>query len=260
MSPNAPAVSNATLGPAPQDRVVLREVHKGFGSLKVLAGLNLEINEGEVVVIIGPSGSGKTTVLRCLAGLEQIQSGEIYVFGDRVTHAWKLKGEVGFVFQQFNLFPHMTALENVTEAPVHVLGLDRGEAKVRALEYLVMVGLEDKAHSYPAHLSGGQKQRVAIARALAMQPKIMLFDEITSALDPELVGGILELLRSLAARRTMTMVIVTHHMQFAESSSDRVVFFDGGVIVEEGCPADIFRSPRHARTRRFVESILETVR
>ena len=252
----------------------LRNVHKSYGSTAVLKGVDLDVAPAETVSVIGPSGSGKSTLLRLLMTLDRPDAGTLEIDGAspwtmtrngksiaaNEAHLRRVRGKVGMVFQHFNLFPHMTALENVTEAPVHVLGLDRGEAKARALEYLAMVGLEDKAHSYPAHLSGGQKQRVAIARALAMQPKIMLFDEITSALDPELVGGILELLRSLAARRTMTMVIVTHHMQFAESSSDRVVFFDGGVIVEEGCPADIFRSPRHARTRRFVESILETVR
>ena len=252
----------------------LRNVHKSYGGTAVLKGVDLDVAPAETVSVIGPSGSGKSTLLRLLMTLDRPDAGTLEIDGAspwtmtrngksiaaNEAHLRRVRGKVGMVFQHFNLFPHMTALENVTEAPVHVLGLDRGEAKARALEYLAMVGLEDKAHSYPAHLSGGQKQRVAIARALAMQPKIMLFDEITSALDPELVGGILELLRSLAARRTMTMVIVTHHMQFAESSSDRVVFFDGGVIVEEGCPADIFRSPRHARTRRFVESILETVR
>jgi polar amino acid transport system ATP-binding protein len=175
-------------------------------------------------------------------------------------HLRRVRGKVGMVFQHFNLFPHMNALANVTEAPIHVLGLSRAEANARGREYLAMVGLEDKAEAYPAHLSGGQKQRVAIARALAMQPKIMLFDEITSALDPELVGGILELLRALAARRTMTMVVVTHHMVFAESCADRVLFFDGGVIVEQGAPDQIFRAPRQERTRRFVESILETAR
>jgi len=252
----------------------LRNVHKTYGSTAVLTGVDLDVAPAETVSVIGPSGSGKSTLLRLLMTLDRPDAGTLEIDGEspwtmtrngksmaaNEAHLRRVRGKVGMVFQHFNLFPHMTALENVTEAPVHVLGLARGEAKARALEYLAMVGLEDKAHSYPAHLSGGQKQRVAIARALAMQPKIMLFDEITSALDPELVGGILELLRTLAARRTMTLVIVTHHMQFAESSSDRVLFFDGGVILEDGPPADIFRSPRHARTRRFVESILETVR
>jgi len=252
----------------------LRDVCKSYGSISVLSGVNLDVAPAETVSVIGPSGSGKSTLLRLLMMLDPPDAGTLEIDGESPwtmtrngrsvaadeRHLRGVRGKVGMVFQHFNLFPHMTALANVTEAPVHVLGLDRVKANSRALEYLAMVGLEDKANSYPAHLSGGQKQRVAIARALAMQPKIMLFDEITSALDPELVGGILELLRKLAARRTMTMVIVTHHMQFAESSSDRVLFFDGGVILEEGAPAAIFRSPKHARTRRFVESILETGR
>ena len=252
----------------------LRNVRKSYGAVTVLSGVDLDVASAETVSVIGPSGSGKSTLLRLLMTLDPPDAGTLEIDGESPwamtrngrsvaadeRHLRRVRGKVGMVFQHFNLFPHMTALANVTEAPVHVLGLDRAEANARGLEYLAMVGLEDKAQSYPAHLSGGQKQRVAIARALAMQPKIMLFDEITSALDPELVGGILELLRKLAARRTMTMVIVTHHMQFAESSSDRVLFFDGGVILEEGPPAQIFRSPRHARTKRFVESILETVR
>ncbi len=251
-----------------------RGLRKAYGSLTVLAGVDLDVSPAETVSVIGPSGSGKSTLLRLLMTLERPDAGELEIDGEspwtmmrqgqRVLaderHLHRVRGKVGMVFQHFNLFPHMSALANVTEAPVHVLGLSRAEANARAREYLAMVGLEDKAEAYPAHLSGGQKQRVAIARALAMQPKIMLFDEITSALDPELVGGILELLRALAARRTMTMVLVTHHMAFAESCADRVLFFDGGVIVEQGAPGRIFRAPQHERTRRFVESILETSR
>jgi polar amino acid transport system ATP-binding protein len=240
----------------------------------VLSGVDLDVSPAETVSVIGPSGSGKSTLLRLLMTLERPDAGTLEIDGESPwtmtrqgqsvaadeRHLRRVRGKVGMVFQHFNLFPHMSALANVSEAPVHVLGLGRAEARSRAIEYLAMVGLEDKAEAYPAHLSGGQKQRVAIARALAMQPKIMLFDEITSALDPELVGGILELLRGLAARRTMTMVVVTHHMAFAETCSDRVLFFDRGAILEQGSPGEIFRAPRHERTRRFVESILETVR
>jgi polar amino acid transport system ATP-binding protein len=252
--------------------VRLRQVHKAYGALHVLRGIDLDVPPAQTVSIIGPSGSGKSTLLRLLMTLDRPDSGRIEIDGESPwtllkggreapadeRHMRRVRGKVGMVFQHFNLFPHMTALGNVMEAPLHVLGLSRDEARARAVEHLAMVGLEDKAGAWPAQLSGGQKQRVAIARALAMQPKVMLFDEITSALDPELVGGILQLLRSLAARRTMTMLIVTHHMAFAESSSDRVLFFDGGVIVEDGLPGEIFRSPRHERTRRFVESVLET--
>jgi len=252
----------------------VRNLQKAYGNVAVLSGVDLDVSPAETVSVIGPSGSGKSTLLRLLMTLERPDAGTLEIDGESPwtmtrqgrsvaadeRHLRRVRGKVGMVFQHFNLFPHMSALANVTEAPVHVLGLSRTEANSRALEYLAMVGLEDKAEAYPAHLSGGQKQRVAIARALAMQPKIMLFDEITSALDPELVGGILELLRTLAARRTMTMVVVTHHMAFAESCADRVLFFDGGVIVEQGAPDQIFRAPGHERTRRFVESILETVR
>lgn len=251
-----------------------RNLHKAYGKLAVLSGVDLDVAPGETVSVIGPSGSGKSTLLRLLMTLDRPDAGTLEIDGEspwtvmrqgqivpaNERHLRRVRGKVGMVFQHFNLFPHMSALDNVSEAPVHVLGLSRAEATSRALEYLAMVGLVEKADAYPAHLSGGQKQRVGIARALAMQPKIMLFDEITSALDPELVGGILELLRTLAARRTMTMLIVTHHMAFAESCSDRVLFFDGGVIVEQGAPGEIFRAPRHERTRRFVASILEVVR
>jgi polar amino acid transport system ATP-binding protein len=247
----------------------LRDLHKSYGALPVLRGVDLEIPAAQTVSVIGPSGSGKSTLLRLLMMLDRPDAGTIEIEGEspwRMTrngrevpaderHFRRVRGKVGMVFQHFNLFPHMTALGNVTEAPVHVLGLPPREARARAQEYLAMVGLADKADAYPAQLSGGQKQRVAIARAIAMQPKIMLFDEITSALDPELVGGILQLLRDLAARRTMTMVIVTHHMAFAESASDRVLFLDGGRIVEDGPPGDIFRNPRLERTRRFVEAV-----
>jgi polar amino acid transport system ATP-binding protein len=253
--------------------VRLRNLHKSYGTLAVLRGIDLDIPPAQTVSVIGPSGSGKSTLLRLLMTLERPDTGSLQIDGESPWHVLqkdgreipagerhfrRVRGKVGMVFQHFNLFPHMTALRNVTEAPVQVRGLSRQEAEAHALEYLAMVGLADKAHAYPAQLSGGQKQRVAIARALAMQPQVMLFDEITSALDPELVGGVLQLLRDLAARRTMTMVIVTHHMAFAENASDRVLFFDSGIIVEDGPPGAIFRNPRHERTRRFVEAVLET--
>jgi ABC-type polar amino acid transport system ATPase subunit len=206
------------------------------------------------VVIIGPSGSGKTTLLRCLAGLEEIQSGEIYVFGDRVTHAWKLGGEVGFVFQQFNLFPHMTALQNVMLALQKVRRMDRDAARKLAIEMLEKVGLADKADARPSKLSGGQQQRVAIARSLAMRPRLMLFDEVTSALDRELVGEVLLTMEQLA-EQGMTMVVVTHELSFAEQAADRIVLMDKGQIVEQGPPSQLLHDPQHARTRQFLGQI-----
>jgi polar amino acid transport system ATP-binding protein len=264
MSPHNPQAQSAM----PAFR--LRDVHKSYGTLAVLRGVSLEVPHAEIVSVIGPSGSGKSTLLRLLMMLEQPDAGRLEIDGESPwtvrkngktvqageAHLRRIRGKIGMVFQHFNLFPHMTALGNVIEAPRHVLALPRDEARLRGLKYLDMVGLADKANAWPGQLSGGQKQRVAIARALAMQPKIMLFDEITSALDPELIGGILELLRELAARRTMTMLIVTHHMAFAESVSDRVLFFDAGDIVEDGPPHAIFHRPRHERTCRFVEAVL----
>ncbi|MBI4206103.1 MAG: ectoine/hydroxyectoine ABC transporter ATP-binding protein EhuA [Betaproteobacteria bacterium] len=248
----------------------LRGVHKAYGELAVLRGIDLEVPAGQTVSVIGPSGSGKSTLLRLLMTLDRPDQGVLEIDGESPwtmekngsqqpadeRHLRQVRGKVGMVFQHFNLFPHMSALHNVMEALLRVLRLPRTEAEARARERLSAVGLADKADAYPAHLSGGQKQRVAIARALAMQPKVMLFDEITSALDPELVGGILALLHEMSSKRTMTMVIVTHHMRFAESCSDRVVFFDEGVIVEDGAPKAIFHEPRHERTRRFVDAIL----
>ncbi|HYC46533.1 MAG TPA: amino acid ABC transporter ATP-binding protein [Burkholderiales bacterium] len=246
--------------------VSLRGVRKRYGETEVLRGVDLDVAPGETVSIIGPSGSGKSTLLRIVMALDEPDAGTITIDGEMPWAAGakgraasarlrRARERVGMVFQHFNLFPHMTALGNVTEAPVRVLGLERGAAQARAREHLARVGLEDKAGSYPAQLSGGQRQRVAIARALAMQPKVMLFDEITSALDPELVGGLLALLRELAQQRTMTMLIVTHHMKFAEASSDRVLFFDRGMIVEDAPPAAMFGAPRDERVRRFVEAI-----
>jgi polar amino acid transport system ATP-binding protein len=251
--------------------IQIRDLHKSYGDLQVLRGITLDIPAGEMVSIIGPSGSGKSTLLRVLMTLERPERGRVLI-GGRALYDQNENGEtvlpsrqqfralrnrIGMVFQHFNLFPHMTVLRNVTEAPVHVLGLSKDQARREAMTYLDEVGLADKAGAYPAQLSGGQKQRVAIARALAMHPEIMLFDEITSALDPELIGGILELLDRMGKRKEMTMLIVTHHMRFAQQSSDRVLFFDQGVILEEGNPDDIFSKPANERTREFLKSILE---
>jgi polar amino acid transport system ATP-binding protein len=250
--------------------VKLSKVEKSYGALPVLRGIDLEIGRGEVVSVIGPSGSGKSTLLRLLMTLDRPDAGLVEIDGEplwteadqdgRIADRARLRhirGKIGMVFQHFNLFPHMNVLRNVTEAPLRVLKVPAAEADARAREYLEMVGLADKVDAWPAQLSGGQKQRVAIARALAMRPAIMLFDEITSALDPELVGGILELLRELSRARSMTMIIVTHQMRFAEECSDRVLFFDQGVILEEGLPKIIFHEPREERTREFLKSILE---
>lgn len=250
--------------------VRLEGIVKRYGELEVLRGVNLEIPSGQTVAVIGPSGSGKSTLLRLLMTLDKPDAGRIEIAGESLwtvfrngrevpadaRHVRRLRGKVGMVFQHFNLFPHMTALGNVIEAPMRVRGLPRAEAEALGMEQLERVGLADKRNAYPAELSGGQKQRVAIARALAMQPEIMLLDEITSALDPELVGGILKLLDELARTRRMTMLIVTHHMKFAERCSDRVLFFEQGRILEEGRPEVIFHNPRQERTRQFLESIL----
>jgi polar amino acid transport system ATP-binding protein len=249
----------------------LRGICKRYGTHDVLRGVDLDVPAGQTVSIIGPSGSGKSTLLRLVMMLDRPDAGGLEIDGEspwpelghrgaRADSGQRLRrarSKVGMVFQHFNLFPHMSALGNVMEAPVRVLGLGGAEARARAMDYLERVGLGDKAQQYPWQLSGGQRQRVAIARALAMQPRIMLFDEITSALDPELVGGILALLRELSAAGAMTMLIVTHHMKFARSSSDRVLFFDAGVIVEDATPEAMFESPRDARVRRFVAAISE---
>jgi ABC-type polar amino acid transport system ATPase subunit len=239
--------------PAPES-VVLSDVHKRFGAAEVIAGVDLRVEQGEVVVIIGASGSGKTTLLRCLAGLERTQQGDIWVFGDRVTNAWKLGGEVGFVFQHFNLFPHKTALENVMLPLRKVRRMRSDAARTRASQMLETVGLLDKAGSYPSKLSGGQQQRVAIARSLAMQPKLMLFDEVTSALDRELVAEVLLTMKRLA-EQGMTMVVVTHELAFAEQVADRVVYMDAGKIVEQGPPAVVLHNPQNRRTRQFLGAI-----
>ena len=257
--------------PSGQPLIRFRKVRKSYGELRVLDELDLEVAAGEKVAIIGPSGSGKTTILRLLMTLERYESGTIEVGGellglrregdklvpDREAHLRQVRKQIGMVFQHFNLFPHMTALQNVVEAPIRVLGLPRREAEARARELFAMVGLQEKAGSYPRHLSGGQQQRVAIARALAMRPRIMLFDEVTSALDPELVGEVLRVIRQLAKESGMTMLIVTHEMSFARDVSDRVIFMEKGRIVEQGEPGVIFREPRSERTRAFLKAVLE---
>lgn len=238
--------------------IELKDVRKSFGKNEVLKGINLQIDKGEVVVIIGPSGSGKSTVLRTMNYLEEPTSGHVIVDGMDLSDRNKLNAvrtEVGMVFQNFNLFPHMTVLDNLTLAPVNVRKTDKKEAQDIAMKLLERVGLADKAQMYPDSLSGGQKQRVAIARALAMKPKVMLFDEPTSALDPEMVREVLDVMKSLADEG-MTMVIVTHEMGFAKEVADRVLFVDGGQILEDGTPAQVFDSPSSDRTKLFLSKIL----
>jgi polar amino acid transport system ATP-binding protein len=244
-------------------------VHKRFGRLEVLQGINLEVQRGEVMCLLGPSGSGKSTFLRCINHLEKINSGRLSVDGELVgyresggklhelheTEVARKRSEIGMVFQHFHLFPHMTALENVTLAPIRVAGVRRAEARARAQVLLEQVGLAEKADVYPVALSGGQQQRVAIARALAMAPKLMLFDEPTSALDPELVGDVLDAMRRLAFDG-MTMIVVTHEIGFAREVGDTVVFMDEGVVVETGKPADVLDNPRHERTQTFLHKVL----
>jgi polar amino acid transport system ATP-binding protein len=247
------------------EMVRAEQVVKRFGPLTVLNGVDLSVKRGQVVVIIGPSGSGKTTLLRCLNHLEKIDSGRIYIDGqlmgyrdvdgrlmeERESQIARMRAQIGFVFQRFNLFAHKTALENIIEAPIHVLHQSREEATAKAMELLSKVGLADKAHAYPHKLSGGQQQRVAIARALAMNPKLMLFDEATSALDPELVGEVLRVMRQLA-EEGMTMVVVTHEMGFAREVADHVIFMDRAVIIEQGSPEQIFEACENPRTREFL--------
>ncbi|MEV2794758.1 amino acid ABC transporter ATP-binding protein [Paenibacillus larvae] len=237
----------------------INNLHKYFGKLEVLKGVHTEIRQGEVVVVIGPSGSGKSTFLRCLNMLETPTDGEIIFEGipitSKETNINKLRQKMGMVFQQFNLFPHLFILQNITLAPRKLKNIPIDEANETAYDLLRKVGLEDKANSYPDQLSGGQKQRIAIARALAMSPDVMLFDEPTSALDPEMVGEVLEVMKNLA-RSGMTMVVVTHEMGFAKEVGDRVLFMDGGFIVEEGTPEEIFSHPKHERTQSFLSKVL----
>jgi ABC-type polar amino acid transport system ATPase subunit len=239
--------------------VKVKDVHKYFGHLHVLKGVSLGVARGEVVVIIGPSGSGKSTLLRCLNYLEPVQSGEIWIDGIRLDHhktnIRAVRAEVGIVFQAFNLFPHLTALRNVMLAPLVVRKRSEAEVRQEAVAMLTKVGLQDKIDAYPSQLSGGQQQRVAIARALCMQPKLMLFDEVTSALDPELVREVLDVMKQLA-RDGMTMIVVTHEMGFAREVADRVIFMDEGRIVEEGTASDVFDRPKNQRTREFLGKIL----
>jgi polar amino acid transport system ATP-binding protein len=249
--------------------VLAEGLHKRFGRFEVLRGIDLTVEHQEVVCVIGPSGSGKSTLLRCINHLEKINAGRLWVDGELVGYrerADKLyelrereicakRAEIGMVFQQFNLFPHMTALENVTEAPIRVKGMPKAHAADLAMRLLDRTGLKDRANAYPRQLSGGQQQRVAIARALAMQPKLMLFDEPTSALDPELVGEVLAVMRDLATSG-MTMIVVTHEMAFAREVGDALVFMDDGVVVEAGRPRDVISNPQHERTRAFLSKVL----
>jgi polar amino acid transport system ATP-binding protein len=244
-------------------------VHKRFGRLEVLRGITLTVEQSEVMCLLGPSGSGKSTFLRCINHLEKINAGRLLVDGElvgyrqvgerlhelRESEVARKRAEIGMVFQHFNLFPHMTALENVTCAPIRVEKVPREQARSRARELLASVGLADKLAAYPAQLSGGQQQRVAIARALAMEPKLMLFDEPTSALDPELVGEVLGVMKQLA-RGGMTMIVVTHEIGFAREVADTVVFMDAGAVIESGTPADVLANPRHERTRAFLSKVL----
>ena len=264
----APAALPPAAGPPPV--VKIEDLHKSFGELEVLKGIDLEVAAGSRVTIIGPSGSGKTTLLRCINYLERPNRGHIYLDGERIgqksvngqlvemadRELARMRANVGMVFQRFNLFPHLTAVLNISLGPIQVLKMPKAEAEELALELLAKVGLAHKRDAYPEKLSGGQQQRLAIARALAMRPKLMLFDEATSALDPELIGEVLRVMRQLAADG-MTMLIVTHEMQFAEDVSDRVIFMDQGVIVEEGGPHEMFRAPQHPRTQAFLRTVLE---
>jgi len=249
--------------------VKAEKVHKRFGRVEVLKGISLEVRRGEVLCLLGPSGSGKSTFLRCINHLEKIDAGRLWVDGELVGYRQaggklyelrereiaRKRAEIGMVFQHFNLFGHMTALENVTCAPMRVGGAARAQARARATELLARVGLDDKLGVYPAQLSGGQQQRVAIARALAMDPKLMMFDEPTSALDPELVGEVLQAIRELA-RDGMTMIVVTHELGFAREVADSAIFMDDGVVVEAGAPAELLESPREQRTREFLSKVL----
>ena len=259
---------------APDTNAALLQLHgisKSYGGRKILDRIDLDVAAREKVAIIGPSGSGKTTILRVAIGLVKPDEGTIRIDGAYLwheetqrglkpageRHARKVRRAIGIVFQQFNLFPHMTAIENVREPLVHALGLSREQSDARAIDLLTQVGLKDHLNQHPAQLSGGQQQRVAIARSLALEPKIMLFDEVTSALDPELVGEVLRIVRALAHASEMSMLIVTHEMAFAADIADRVLMFDQGKIVEEGEPAQVLKAPRHPRTRQFLRALLE---
>ncbi|GAA1809582.1 amino acid ABC transporter ATP-binding protein [Agromyces neolithicus] len=269
MTDHATSAEPTATGADATPMVLAESVSKSFGSNEVLKDISLEVKRGEVLCLVGPSGSGKSTFLRCINHLERVSSGRLSVDGQLVGYrdggekiyemhpkdAAKQRRDIGMVFQRFNLFPHMTALENVMEAPVQVKGVSKAQAKARAHELLARVGLAERADYYPAHLSGGQQQRVAIARALAMDPKLMLFDEPTSALDPELVGEVLDVMKNLAASG-MTMIVVTHEMGFAREVADTLVFMDGGVVVETGDPREVLANPQRERTRAFLSKVL----
>jgi len=239
--------------------IKVENLHKTFGKLEVLKGIDCEVQEKEVVCVIGPSGSGKSTFLRCINLLEEITDGAVYIGGVQVndpkTNINDIRTEVGMVFQQFNLFPHMSVIDNITMAPMLIRKIDKKAAEELALELLAKVGLKEKADNFPQQLSGGQQQRVAIARALAMKPKVMLFDEPTSALDPEMVQEVLDVMKQLA-QEGMTMIVVTHEMGFAREVADRVIFMDGGYIVEEGLPEELFSNPQNDRTKAFLGKVL----
>ena len=253
MSTPAPAA------PKPPAMILAQDIHKSFGDLEVLKGIDAEVDEREVVCLIGPSGSGKSTLLRCMNGLEKFDEGHLTICGHDLTGSKTslnaVRRDVGMVFQSFNVFPHMSVMDNLMLSPRKVLQVSKTEARERAMALLEKVGLVDKADVYPTKLSGGQQQRVAIARALAMQPKVMLFDEPTSALDPETVGEVLAVMKNLADEG-MTMMVVTHEMGFAREVADRVLFMDGGVVVEQGAPKQIFEAPQQARTQAFLSKIL----
>lgn len=237
--------------------IEVKGLKKSFGDLEVLKGIDQTVEEGEVLVIIGPSGSGKSTMIRCINHLEEPNAGEIYIDGELITskNLDKIRTKMGMVFQQFNLFPHMSVLGNLTCGPINVLGIKKEEAEAKAMKLLERVGLAEKANEYPRNLSGGQQQRVAIARALAMDPEVILFDEPTSALDPEMVGEVLDVMKELAAEG-MTMVVVTHEMGFAKEVADKVIFMDGGYIVEQGTPDEVISNPQQPRTKDFLSKVL----
>ena len=273
MNPHSMSSFPLALDGPSKPMVSFKKVTKSYGKLVVLDSLDLDVAEGEMVTIIGPSGSGKTTVLRMLMTLESINGGVIYVDGEPLTHMPKggtlvpadnrhlrrMRSKIGMCFQHFNLFPHMTALENCMEGPVHVLGLSRKEARERSEELLALVGMTDKRNQHPSRLSGGQQQRVAIARALAMRPKVMLFDEVTSALDPEVIGEVTNVIRKLVAEYNLTMLMVTHQMGFAKDISDRVCFFYGGRICEQGTPEELFGNAQQERTQQFLSAVKEAI-
>jgi polar amino acid transport system ATP-binding protein len=246
-----------------QPILAIRDLHKSFGALEVLRGVNLEVSAGEVVAIIGSSGSGKSTLLRCINRLEHPTSGKVFLAGTEIlakkSALVAMRRQIGMVFQHFNLFPHMSVLENVIEGPVTALGMSRTDARVLGLSLLEKVGLADKAAARPAQLSGGQQQRVAIARALAMRPKVMLFDEVTSALDPEVIGEVTNVIRKLVSEHNLTMLMVTHQMGFARDISDRICFFYGGRIEEQGTPDELFNHPQKERTQQFLRAVKEAV-